>query len=103
MRYENYASQWPIDMANGARCDCPDQSACAMMLHGQPAASNINSVLNTAVNQAANRAFSYIYVTDDVMPNPWDKLASYFGTLMDIVAPVSLGAAPLPCPCRTLP
>jgi hypothetical protein len=50
VRYENYASQCPVDMANGARCDCPDQSACAMMLHGQPATSNISIVLSTAVN-----------------------------------------------------
>ncbi|EFJ52241.1 hypothetical protein VOLCADRAFT_120411 [Volvox carteri f. nagariensis] len=78
VRYENYASAWAGDYAAGAICDCPTQSSCAMMLH------------------AASRSFSYIYVTDDVMPNPWDTLATYFDTFMGIVAPAAPSSSPPP-------
>ena len=32
---------------------------------------------------AALAHVGWIYVTDDVLPNPWDSLPSYFGQLMD--------------------
>ncbi|GLI60015.1 hypothetical protein VaNZ11_002079 [Volvox africanus] len=92
VRYESYASDWAAQYAAGANCDCPTVSSCALLLHGQSAVisppGNIRTNLTQLVNQAAKRAFSYMYVTNDVMPNPWDTLATYFGTFMDIVAPL---------------
>lgn len=36
--------------------------------------------------QAAKPYVSYIYLTSDVLPNPWDSLPSYFGDLMAALA-----------------
>ncbi|GIL92364.1 hypothetical protein Vretifemale_19886 [Volvox reticuliferus] len=91
VRFESYASVWATEYAAGATCDCPRVSSCALLIHGQSAVvsppGDIRTNLTQLVNQAAGRKFSYMYVTNDVMPNPWDTLASYFGTFMDIVAP----------------
>ncbi|GIL65556.1 hypothetical protein Vafri_19307 [Volvox africanus] len=92
VRYESYASGWAKEYASGAKCDCPTVSSCGLLLHGQSAVisppGDIRTNLTQLVNQAVARQFSYMYVTNDVMPNPWDTLASYFGTFMDIVAPL---------------
>lgn len=101
VRYESYASQWTsVDYPVGTRCDCPSDSACSMMLHGQPAPAtgSPETLLKTLVDQATAREFSYIFVTNRTMPNPWDGLPSYFDALMRVVAPESSAQSPPPLP-----
>lgn len=39
------------------------------------------ATLNTQFINDAENYVGYIYVTDDVLPNPWNSLPSYFGSL----------------------
>ncbi|GFR49514.1 hypothetical protein Agub_g11555 [Astrephomene gubernaculifera] len=115
VRFESYASDWATEYAAGARCDCADQAACALLLHGlaPPSASSsstavkpsgatpLATMLSTLVTQAEGRAFSYIFATDHDMPDPWDGLPSYFDALLNAVAPFTTpppGQAPKPSP-----
>jgi len=40
------------------------------------------STLDTAWVTQARSAIRYMYITDDVLPNPWDTLPSYFSNLL---------------------
>jgi hypothetical protein len=40
-------------------------------------------------NLAVERNIGHIYLTDDIMPNPWDDLPSFFDTLLTAMAPKS--------------
>ena len=40
------------------------------------------ATLNTQFINDAENYVGYIYVTDDVLPNPWNSLPSYFGSLV---------------------
>ncbi|KAG2426329.1 hypothetical protein HXX76_013086 [Chlamydomonas incerta] len=94
VRYEDYAADWAPQLGGGMRCECAAQSSCAALLHGlAPAAGGAAATaaaLSKIVSQADSRAFSYVFVTDRVMPDPWDGLPSYFNALMDTVAPWQL-------------
>src|SRR5262249_3410467 len=37
------------------------------------------------VDHAFAAHFGWVYVTDDVLPNPWDTLPTYFETMLDYV------------------
>ncbi|KAG2496185.1 hypothetical protein HYH03_005785 [Edaphochlamys debaryana] len=91
VRYEYYASSWPADYAAGLRCECGAVSACCLLLHGQPppaagGQAAAAALLSNLTRQAVGRGFSYVYVTDDIMPNPWDRLPSYMAQLLEAVA-----------------
>jgi hypothetical protein len=36
--------------------------------------------LGTVLGQSASRHAGYVYITDDVLSNPWDSLPSYWNT-----------------------
>jgi len=44
------------------------------------------SAMRTKVREARSRNVGYIYVTDDVLPNPWDKLPGYIEQLVSALA-----------------
>eukprot|EP00198_Chlamydomonas_reinhardtii_P001885 XP_001691221.1 predicted protein [Chlamydomonas reinhardtii] len=94
VRFEDYAADWAPGLGAGLRCDCAAQSSCAALLHGlAPAAAGAAATAAAVariVSQADARSFSYVFVTDRVMPDPWDGLPSYFAALMDTVAPWQL-------------
>jgi Spherulation-specific family 4 len=60
---------------------------------------NVGSEANmrTLVQQAAQRNVGYLYVTNDVLPNPWDQLPSYW--LAEVAA---ISAVPEPIPAALL-
>lgn len=43
-------------------------------------ATSTTSRMNDAVTKAKARNAGYVYVTNDVLPNPWDTLPSYFNS-----------------------
>ena len=50
--------------------------------------------------QAASKGFSYIYVTHDVLPNPWDELASYWQRIVTDVRQINAAVPPSLPPAR---
>src|SRR5262249_4582707 len=44
------------------------------------------SDMRRAVRRAAESKIGYVYVTDDVNPNPYDRLPSYWDALVDAVS-----------------
>jgi Spherulation-specific family 4 len=51
------------------------------------------AAMRDLVNQAAQRNVGYLYITNDVLPNPWDQLPSYW--LAEVAA---ISAVPEPTP-----
>jgi hypothetical protein len=43
--------------------------------------------LDTAAFRAEAGRYRYLYVTDDVMPNPWDALSSHLQAIADLLDP----------------
>lgn len=56
-------------------------SAFAYLIHSE--SSSVNAV--QFVTLAASRNSRYVFVTDDVLPNPWNTLPPYFATLTQAV------------------
>ncbi|MEO8494744.1 MAG: hypothetical protein ABI614_06720, partial [Planctomycetota bacterium] len=54
-------------------------------------------VAHRYVEQAASKRISYIYVTHDSLPNPWDELASYWERIVTDVRQLN-AADPLSLP-----
>ncbi|MDA1055278.1 MAG: spherulation-specific family 4 protein [Planctomycetota bacterium] len=53
--------------------------------YGEPAAE----IAQRYLQQAASKGISYIYVTHDMLPNPWDELASYWDREVAIVSEIN--------------
>jgi hypothetical protein len=45
------------------------------------------------VSQLEDAKFSFVYMTDDVMDNPWDSLSSYMAQLVALAAPSFVSGA----------
>ncbi|MCA9648471.1 MAG: spherulation-specific family 4 protein [Myxococcales bacterium] len=73
------AAGLPMPEALGGWTDAYDRSHFAIIPHSVPS-------LDAGFVSAALQHVGWIYVTDDVLPNPWDSLPSYFGDLMDQLA-----------------
>lgn len=58
--------------------------------HSAPSVSDMYHALNEAVA----RDYGWFYCTNDVMPNPWDKLPSYFTEMCAAVKAVASGRLP---------
>jgi hypothetical protein len=55
------------------------------------------AAMRDLVSQAAQRNVGYLYITNDVLPNPWDQLPSYW--LAEVAA---ISAVPEPAPAALL-
>jgi hypothetical protein len=62
-----------------------DPSKFVHLVHTEPSAANMLADLNLAMWRNAGG----IYVTDDVLPNPWNRLPSYWTSLVDAVAAIN--------------
>ena len=62
-----------------------DRSSFVHLVHTEPSSANMLSHLELAVQ----RNTSGIYVTDDVMSNPWDRLPNYWSQLVEAVAVIN--------------
>jgi hypothetical protein len=58
-----------------------DAENFAHLILGEPNESNLESIINTC--SEAN--VGVFYITDDILPNPWDRLPTYFQSLVDIL------------------
>jgi hypothetical protein len=50
-------------------------------------------LMRTNLDLAVNRRAGFIYVTDDVLPNPWDRLPSYWADEVAAVEAINRAAA----------
>ncbi|KAG2490733.1 hypothetical protein HYH03_010888 [Edaphochlamys debaryana] len=95
VRFESSAADWRSEVRDGARCDCASSAACALLVYRQDDGSA--GALQGLVAQAEDRGFSFVYLTDDRLPNPWDALPSYWPAFMRAVTGSS-GPTPTPSP-----
>lgn len=56
------------------------------MPHGVESAE----VMEDAIQKVHVQRIGYIFVTDDVIPNPWDRLPIYWDQLVDAVEKVNV-------------
>jgi hypothetical protein len=60
------------------------------LVYGVPDAASMTTVLN----QALTRRAGYVYVTSDVLPNPWDALPPYWTTEIAQIRQACAAASP---------
>ncbi len=75
--FEGYAENWPGYSPDVYLCDYP-AGRFGALLHSAPDADAVESYLALAVEQN----IAYLYVTDDLMPNPWDSLPGFWEDLL---------------------
>lgn len=81
MVFENVGSAYPGYIPSAWNLN-HDRSHFVHLVHTQPSATTMLADLERAI---ANNAGG-IYVTDDVMNNPWDRLPVYWNQLVEAVA-----------------
>jgi hypothetical protein len=62
-----------------------DRSKFVHLVHTEASSASMLSHLNLAVQRNAGG----IFVTDDVLPNPWNRLPAYWSSLVDAVAAIN--------------
>jgi Spherulation-specific family 4 len=62
-----------------------DRSKFVHLVHTEMSSANMLTDLNLAVQRNAGG----IYVTDDVLPNPWDRLPNFWTSLVNAVAAIN--------------
>jgi hypothetical protein len=62
-----------------------DRQAFVHLVHSEPSAAKMLSHLDLAMQRNAGG----IFVTDDVLPNPWNRLPDYWLSLVDAVAAIN--------------
>ncbi|MBC7222252.1 spherulation-specific family 4 protein [Candidatus Bipolaricaulota bacterium] len=45
----------------------------------------------SVLSQLDQRGFAFVYVTDDDLPNPWDRLPTYWSRLLSVLSPSGQG------------
>ena len=84
MVFENIGSNYPGYTPSSWNFNY-DSSSFVHLVHTEPSSANMLSHLALAVQRNAGG----IYVTDDVLANPWDRLPAYWNTLVDAVATIN--------------
>jgi hypothetical protein len=84
MVFENVGSSYPGYTPSSWNFNY-DRSAFIHLVHTEPSQANMLSHLTLAVQNNAGG----IYVTDDVLPNPWDRLPNYWTQLVNAVAVIN--------------
>jgi len=84
MVFENVGSSYPSYSPSSWNFDY-DRTNFVHLVHTESSAASMLNHLNLAVE----RNTSGIYVTDDVMSNPWDRLPTYWTQLVDAVAVIN--------------
>jgi hypothetical protein len=62
-----------------------DRSKFVHLVHTESSSADALSHLNLAVQRNAGG----IYITDDILPNPWNRLPNYWDSLVDAVAAIN--------------
>jgi hypothetical protein len=85
---ENGGSAYPAYTPSTWNFD-HDRSRFIHLIHGESSADNMREFLDLAVSRNAGG----IYITDDVLPNPWDRLPSYWQEELSAISEIN--AAPV--------
>lgn len=84
MVFENVGAQYP-GYAPSAWNANHDSDRFVHLVHTEPSADN----METALGLAVQRNTGGIYITDDVMNNPWDRLPAYWQAEVAAVAQIN--------------
>ena len=84
MVFENVGASYPSYVPSSWNFNY-DRSKFVHLVHSEPSLADMRDYLNLAV---ARNALG-IYVTDDVLANPWDRLPNYWPQLVDGVAAIN--------------
>jgi hypothetical protein len=84
MVFENVGSNYPGYTPSSWNYDY-DSSHFVHLVHTEPSSANMLSHLALAVQRNAGG----IYITDDVLPNPWDRLPIYWTSMVEAVATIN--------------
>ena len=83
---ENYMSEWPSYVTDSWVNEY-DAARFSMLVH----TASTTSEMQTAIDLALQRNIGLVYVTDDVMPNPWDKLPTYWQEQVNYIKSLNQG------------
>jgi hypothetical protein len=67
--YANYQTWTPPSWVNNNRV-----RKFTHFVHTTPSSTNMTNAMNLAVSRNAG----YVYITNDILPNPWDTLPTYW-------------------------
>lgn len=86
--FENFASEYPANNPP-SYYDSLDASQLAQIIHTVSTAGDVEATVSGIVDQAVADNTGWLYVTDDILPNPFDTLPSFFDSLVDNVEAVN--------------
>jgi len=84
--FENYISEWPSYSTDSWVNDY-DAAHFSMLVH----TASTTSEMQTAIDLALERNIGLVYVTDDVMPNPWDRLPTFWQKQVNYIKSLNQG------------
>lgn len=84
VNFENTADHWPAVPTKNTPVDAP----LAHLVH----TTSDEKAMRTIVSGAANAGIQAVYVTDDVMDNPWDTLPSWWMSMVEHIEALNSGA-----------
>lgn len=84
MVFENVGSAYPGHVPSSWNFNY-NRSKFVHLVHTESSSANMLADLNLAVQRNAGG----IYVTDDVLNNPWDRVPTYWNALVDAVAVIN--------------
>ncbi len=83
--YEDIAANYPANVPSEYVNNFPASTFGNFVL--ETPQSSLQSIINTAVG----RNVGYIFVTDDILPNPYDRLPTYFADELSIINSINRG------------
>lgn len=83
---ENYMSEW-TSHSTDSWVNEYDAARFSMLVH----TASTTGEMQTAIDLAVQRNIGLVYVTDDVMPNPWDKLPTYWQEKVKYIKSINQG------------
>ncbi|MEO0514189.1 MAG: spherulation-specific family 4 protein [Planctomycetota bacterium] len=86
--FENFASQYPTNDPP-SYYDNLDASQLAQIIHTVPTTGDIGATVTSIVDQAVSENTGWLYVTDDILPNPFDTLPGFFDSLVDEIEAIN--------------
>jgi hypothetical protein len=84
MVFENVGATYPGYVPSSWNFNY-DRSKFVHLVHAESSSADALSHLNLAVQRNAGG----IYITDDILPNPWNRLPNYWDSLVDSVAAIN--------------
>lgn len=82
--FENYSAEWPGYQPDSYVTTYPAERF-AVLVHTTPDVNTMKSHVDLTVA----RHIGYVYITDDIMDNPWDTLPSYWAEFVDYLASIN--------------